>query len=126
MDFETPKIKVYIKIDESGRIIAPPVSSIFLQDPEGYIEIDEGYGDKYSHAQSQYLPGPYATEKGIARFQWDGVSIIERTAEEIAADLAALPPPPRNPEERLAAVEKETANQGETLNEVITILEAIV
>lgn len=51
-------IKVYVKIDDSN-IITQINSQIFIQDLNGWILIDEGQGDKYSHAQSNYL------EKGV-------------------------------------------------------------
>lgn len=51
-------IKVYVKANENNEI-TEIASSIFLEDTEGWIGIDEGQGDKYAHAQSQYL------EKGL-------------------------------------------------------------
>ena len=47
-------IKVYVKVNENNEIIDVN-SSIFLKDTTDYILIDEGQGDKYAHAQSQYL-----------------------------------------------------------------------
>jgi ribosomal protein S11 len=50
-------IKVYIKVNDNNEII-DVVSSIFIKDLTGWIEIDSGYGDKYAHAQSQYFEKP--------------------------------------------------------------------
>ena len=47
-------IKVYIKTTENNEICEIN-SEIFLEDTTGYIMIDEGSGDKYAHAQSNYL-----------------------------------------------------------------------
>ena len=47
-------IGVYVKVNEEGYIINVN-SDIFLQDFTGWQKIDEGYGDKFAHAQSQYF-----------------------------------------------------------------------
>ena len=39
-------------------------SSIFITDYTGYKLVDQGYGDKYAHAQSQYLDRPLMNEDG--------------------------------------------------------------
>lgn len=57
------KIKVYVKLNENN-VITQINSSIFLKDTTDYIEIDEGQGDKFSHAQSQYLPKGLVDEQG--------------------------------------------------------------
>ena len=46
--------KVYVKTDEQGRIVAIN-SEIFLEEVSGWIEVDEGEGDQYAHAQGHYL-----------------------------------------------------------------------
>lgn len=97
---ENIPIKVYFKTDENNNIIAVN-SSIFLPDVTGWIEGDEGYGDRYAHAQGNYLSGPVFTDDGIPRYRWDGEHVIERTAEDIAADMAALPPPPLSETDKL-------------------------
>ena len=50
-------IKVMIKLDNNDNVL-DIISIIFLENNENYIIIDEGYGDKYAHAQSQYLDKP--------------------------------------------------------------------
>ena len=45
---------VYVRIDDMDRIISIN-SSAFLTDTSGWIEIDRGFGDKYHHAQGNYL-----------------------------------------------------------------------
>ena len=51
---EENMIAVYIKINEAKDIVEV-ISSEFLEDVSGYIKIDEGYGDRFRHAQSQYM-----------------------------------------------------------------------
>ena len=51
---EESGIKVYIKINENNEIIEIN-SEIFISSLSGWILIDEGFGDKYALAQSNYL-----------------------------------------------------------------------
>jgi hypothetical protein len=123
MEYETLKstpvniIKVYAKIDANGLLIEEPQSSSFIQDVTGWTQIDEcpldadqDTREKYHFAQKRYLIGPAKTQEGISRFRWDGEKVLERSAEEIAADVAALLPPPQSEEDkmkfRLQAVEQ--------------------
>lgn len=87
--------KVFVKLD-GDKIIAIN-SSAFLADSSGWVQIDEGDGDKFHHAQGNYLPGALVDENGVHRFKLvDGV-VTERTEAEIQADIAALPPAPVDP-----------------------------
>lgn len=99
---------VYIKTDIQGRVIAVN-SSAFLTDTTGWIEIDSGVGDRYHHAQGNYLDKPICTDDGIYQYKLVDGAVIERTADEIAADLAALPAPGPTPEERIVELEDELA-----------------
>lgn len=82
---------VYAKTDSQSRIITIN-SNAFLTDLTGWTEIDSGNGDKYHHAQGNYFPQPIFTElEGIPRYKLVDGAPVERTAEEIAADIAALP-----------------------------------
>ena len=92
----TNTYKVYVKADLNGTITAIN-SSAFLPDTTGWTEIDEGDGDKYHHAQGHYLPKPIRTMQGIYQYKLVDGKVIERTAEEIQADIAAIPPPPPDP-----------------------------
>lgn len=82
---------VFAKVDEHG-CITDLNSSAFV-DPDWGTPIDEGLGDKYHHAQGNYLDSPLYTEDGILRYKLVDGHPVERTAEEIAADRAALPAP---------------------------------
>lgn len=57
------KIKVYVKVNENNEIIDVN-SEIFISDLTGWTKIDEGYGDKYAHAQSQYFDKPLMDIEG--------------------------------------------------------------
>jgi len=83
--------KVYIKI-QNGLITAIN-SSEFLSDTTGWVKIDEGNGDRYRHAQGNYLPGPLIDEQGRYRYKLVDGAVVERTAEELAADVLPAPEP---------------------------------
>ena len=84
MEFNNPYI-VYVKHD-SGGYITDINSSAFLADTTGWAEIDSGFGDKYHHAQGNYLPGPLYNERGIYRYKLVNGKPVERTQEEMDAD----------------------------------------
>lgn len=95
--------KVYIKVNSKGWIESV-CSSTFLSDTSGWIEYDEGDGDRYIHAQSNYLPQPIATEDGVYQYKLvDGI-IVERTAEEIISDIESMTAMPTD-KERIEALE---------------------
>lgn len=77
---ERLNIKVYVKIDTENHITAI-ASSIFLTDTTDWIQIDEGYGDKYAHAQNQYLEKHLMDKQGRYNYKLiDGV--VVEVAEE--------------------------------------------
>lgn len=47
-------IGVYVKYDENGKV-KEVNSDIFITDFASWTKIDEGYGDRFAHAQSQYF-----------------------------------------------------------------------
>ena len=57
LDESLKPIGVYAKYDENGNIIEVN-SDIFIKNFDGWTKIDEGYGDRYAHAQSQYFNEP--------------------------------------------------------------------
>ena len=91
MEFEMQPYGVYIKTDEADRIIAIN-SDAFLPDLSGWVKIDEGHGDRFHHAQGNYLPGPLMDERGILRYKLGDGKPVERTQEEMDADY--VPPVP--------------------------------
>nr|DAF74158.1 MAG TPA: hypothetical protein [Caudoviricetes sp.] len=82
--------KVYAMVDASGRITAIN-SNAFLPNVEGWTEIDAGMGDKYHHAQNNYLPGPLMDRQGICQYKLADGKAVLRTQAEMDADAAALP-----------------------------------
>ena len=74
-ELEQP-IKVYIKINSNNEIVDIN-SEIFIKDLTNWIYIDEGYGDKYAHAQSQYFDKPLINEDGQFNYKYENSEIIE-------------------------------------------------
>ena len=62
-------IKVYVKVNDKNEVVEVG-SSIFIEDTTGWIEIDEGFGDKYAHAQSQYFDKPLINENGVYNYKY--------------------------------------------------------
>lgn len=77
------KYKVYIKTDENNCIIGVE-SDLTLKDTTGYVQIDEGTGDKYAHAQSNYLPRdkPLSDSQGRCNYKYVNNEVVELTNEE--------------------------------------------
>lgn len=80
--------KVYVKTDEQGCIVAIN-SSVFLADTASWTMIDEGAGDRYHHAQGNYLDKPLLDAAGRWNYQLVDGAPVERTDGEKTAD--ALP-----------------------------------
>ena len=85
--------KVYTKINGAGYITAVN-SSAFLSDLAGWMEVDQGQGDKYQHAQGNYLPGPLMTVGGAYRYKLVNGKPVECTSEEIQEQEEANQPEP--------------------------------
>ena len=106
-------MRVYIKIDSENRVTAVN-SEIFISDFSGWTEIDSGDGDKFAHAQGNYLPKPIMDENGVYRFKFENGAVCERSADEMAADLP-VPELSITTEQRLSAMEN-------AVEEIINIL----
>lgn len=93
--------KVYVRNDDAGRVI--DVNSSAFIDTTGWLQIDEGSGDRYHHAQGNYLSGPVFDERGIPRYKLVDGEVVERTQEEMDGEYV---PPVAQPtaEELLAAL----------------------
>ena len=70
-------IKVYVKTNTVNQIVAIG-SDVFIKDLSDWILIDEGTGDKFAHAQTQYLSKPLIDEKGQYNFILEGKTIKEK------------------------------------------------
>ena len=89
---QTPKSRVYVLCDSESRILRLEGEYSLPADLTGWTKIDEGYGDKFSLAQSHYLDKPLY-DGAIPRYKLVDGKVVERTAEEIEADKAKLPKP---------------------------------
>lgn len=120
---EETQSKVYIQADDAGRIVRCDGGYTTPADLTGWIEIDEGTGDKYNLCQSHYFEGGLYTMDGIHRYRWDGSAAVERTEKELDADRAAIPEPKpsKTVEARLTALEAE-AEQAKADREALNIL----
>lgn len=119
---------VYVRIDDMDRIVSIN-SSAFLTDTNGWIEIDRGFGDKYHHAQGNYLPMPLYEERGIPRYKLVESKPVERTQKEIDADYVE---PVSQPSEtdtalvELAALEAENAARLDEQDAALVELAALI
>ena len=122
MENEIMSYGVYVKTDEFDRIIAID-SSAFLVNLDGWTYIDEGHGDRYVHAQGNYLPKPIMDECGIYRYKLvDGI-ITERTQEEMDSDYVEPEVQPTQ-EQRITELEEQNAMLMECLLEMSTLVYA--
>ena len=98
--------KVLVRVDAAGRVLEIN-SDAFITEMGGWIEIDIGFGDRYHHAQGNYLPGPLMDERGVYRYKLVDGKPVERTAEEMDGDYT---PPEQRPttEQRVDALETTT------------------
>lgn len=104
------KSKVYVLPDSYGYItrIDGGYTIGNITDPEKWVLIDEGNGDKYNLCQGNYFPKPIRTMGGAYRYKLVDGKPIECTAEEIAAqEEANKPEPVPTTEDRLKELESQ-------------------
>ncbi len=89
---QTPKSRVYVQTDSESRVLRLEGEYSLPADLTGWTKIDEGYGDRFSLAQSHYLEKPLY-DGAVLRYKLVDGKVVERTAEEIEADKAKLPKP---------------------------------
>lgn len=92
---EEMKSKVYIKVDEHGRILRCDGGYTMgnISNIEEWVLIDEGTGDRYNLCQSNYFDGGLYTDDGIPRYKYEDGECVLRTDAEIDADRSAKPLP---------------------------------
>ncbi|KJZ94919.1 MULTISPECIES: hypothetical protein [unclassified Clostridium] len=75
--------EVYVNID-SENFITGIYSDWELTSKSNAIKIDDGFGDKYSHAQNNYFPieMPLKDSKGIPNYKYENNKVVELTEEE--------------------------------------------
>ena len=70
------KIGVYVELNKKNQI-TKVFSDLFEQPAPTSIKIDEGFGDKFAHAQSQYFAKPIADENGIYNYIYENGTVEE-------------------------------------------------
>lgn len=95
---DTESCKVLVQTDEAGRVTA--INSDAFVSGGGWTAIDEGEGDRYRHAQNNYLLKPLTDERGVYRYKLVDGLVAQRTQAEMDADFDALPAPEPTAEEK--------------------------
>lgn len=82
-------IGVYIRLNDKNEVVEVN-SEIFISDLTGWIKIDEGYGDKYSHAQSNFFQKHIFTDLGDYTYEYvdDQVREIDHADSEARNEKA--------------------------------------
>lgn len=89
--------KVYIQTDADGRILRCEGGYTTPANLTGWLEIDEGTGDKYNLCQSNYFEDGLYTMDGIPRYEWNGEAAVLRSEAAIEQDRAAVAQPEQPP-----------------------------
>lgn len=94
---EENKTKVLVKLNENN-VITQINSSIFVQDIEDWVVIDEGNGDRFSHAQGNYLPKGLMDNNGKYNYKLgtELTELIELSDEEKELLFPTPAPQPTN------------------------------
>nr|DAL72437.1 MAG TPA: hypothetical protein [Caudoviricetes sp.] len=100
---ERTSYKVLVKTDDVGHVTA--INSDAFINGEGWTQIDEGVGDRYHHAQNNYLQKPLTDERGVYRYKLVDGMVTQRAQAEMNADFDSRPAPPPTTEERMNALE---------------------
>lgn len=95
---DTESCKVLVQIDDAGRVTA--INSDAFVSSDGWTQIDEGEGDRYRHAQNNYLLKPLTDERGVYRYKLVDGLVAQRTQAEMDADFDARPAPEPTAEEK--------------------------
>ena len=95
---DTESCKVLVRIDDAGRVTA--INSDAFVSGDGWTAIDEGEGDRYRHAQNNYLLKPLTDERGVYRYKLVDGLVAQRTQAEMDADFDARPAPEPTAEEK--------------------------
>lgn len=95
---DTENCKVLVQTDDAGRVTA--INSDAFVSGDGWTAIDEGEGDRYRHAQNNYLLKPLTDERGVYRYKLVDGLVAQRTQAEMDADFDARPAPEPTAEEK--------------------------
>ena len=95
---DTESCKVLVQIDDARRVTA--INSDAFVSGDGWTQIDEGEGDRYRHAQNNYLLKPLTDERGVYRYKLVDGLVAQRTQAEMDADFDARPAPEPTEEDK--------------------------
>ncbi len=114
-DDMTDAINHYIRTDLMGRIIHGFSTAFETPQPDDILLHEGGY-------QFRLFPGGEEnprlfTAEGIPLYRWDGGEVIQRSREEIADEIAALPPPPVYTDPYKAAISMILSQSAEALTD---------
>lgn len=116
--------KVYVKTD-SDDVITEINSDIFLESVEGYMLIDEGVGDKYAHAQGNYLEHGLMDDKGRYNYKLQEGTIVKLTEAE-KQELFHDPEPTPSDTEILGQMATDAEIERMELGQRMTDIELII
>ncbi len=118
------KSKVYIQVDAQNRITGCDGGYTMsnITDPENWVFIDEGHGDRYNLCQSHYFEGGLFTGDGIPRYKLANGQPQERSVEEIQADRDDPSPEQERKtlEDRVGMLEADSAETKEALELILS------
>lgn len=106
-------IKVYIRINDRNCVTGID-SSIFIGSTVGWICIDEGQGDRYSHAQGMYLENGLMDMMGRYNYKYESNTLSLLTN----AEKLVLYPPTIKPPTELERIE----SLEDAVNVILTIM----
>lgn len=112
--------RVLVRADDAGRVVAID-SSAFVEDATGWVEIGAGRGDRYHHAQRNYLDGPLQDARGVCRYRLEGAAVAARSQEEMDGDAEGAAGV-RDPAAMLAEVVARLDEQDAALCELAALL----
>lgn len=101
---EIQNYKVYIKTDGQNHV-ASIDSDWNIRDIENWTYVDEGIGDKYHHAQGNYLEKPLFDMQGCHNYKYIDSVVQETTDEDKATELSSFPKPEPTDKERIVELE---------------------
>jgi len=91
--------KVLVQVDDASRVTAIN-SDAFISNETGWTVVDVGTGDRYHHAQNNYLAYPLIDDRGIYRYKFVDGMVVQRTQTEMDTDYANQPDPEPSKEEK--------------------------
>lgn len=98
---DTNAYRVYALVNSNGHVISINSDAFLTDGSTGWVKIDEGIGDRYHHAQNNYMDKPLWCEGGPARYKYVDGEIVERSQEEIDEEIASFPEPEETNEDLL-------------------------